>query len=80
MKFAQHAAHDPKLKKNHRIIQISPVMDIKILKEPPVWMKVATTLDKTGVERRETLGPLRSINPNMINHFIKQSPLLFSKS
>ena len=36
--------------------------------------------NKTGVECRQTLGPLRSINPNMINHFIKQSPLLFSKS
>ena len=36
--------------------------------------------NKTDVERRQTLGCLRSINPNMIKHFIKQSPLLFFKS
>ena len=46
------------------------------------YLKAQTSLKryKTGVERRQTLGPLRSVNPNMINHFIKQSPLLFSKS
>ena len=32
---------------------------------------------KTGVERRQTLGHLRSINPNMINHVPQQSPLIF---
>ena len=37
-------------------------------------------MNKTGVERRQTLGPLRSVNPNMINYFIKQLPLLFFKS
>ena len=36
--------------------------------------------NKTDVERRQTLGHLRSINPNMINPFAKQSPLLLSKS
>ena len=36
--------------------------------------------NKTDVERRQTLGPLRSINPDMINHLNKQSPLLLSKS
>ena len=44
------------------------------------FKQACITYNKTGVERRQTLGPLRSINPNMINHFIKQSPLLFSKS
>ena len=44
----------------------------------PFWLNEKK--NKTGVERRQTLGPLRSINPNMINHFIKQSPLLFSQS
>ena len=34
-------------------------------------------LNKTGVERRQTLGHLRSINPNMINHVPQQSPLIF---
>ena len=29
------------------------------------------------ITRRETFGRLRSINPNMINHVAKQSPLLF---
>ena len=36
--------------------------------------------NKTDVERRRTLAPLRSINPNMTNHFIKLTPLLFSNS
>ena len=33
--------------------------------------------NKTDVECRETFGCLRTINPDMINHFAKQSPLLF---
>ena len=33
--------------------------------------------NKTDVECRETLGHLGTINPNMIKHFAKQSPLLF---
>ena len=33
--------------------------------------------DKTDVERRQTLGHPRSINPNMINYVPQQSPLTF---
>ena len=33
--------------------------------------------NKTDVERRQTLGNPRSINPNMINHVAKQSPIIF---
>ena len=33
--------------------------------------------NKTDVERRQTLGHPRSINPNMINHVPQQSPLIF---
>ena len=36
-----------------------------------------TDLYKTDVERRQTLGHRRSINPNMINHVPQQSPLIF---
>ena len=43
MKYAQHAAHNPKFKK---IIQTPPVLAIKKLKDPPIWLKVATTLEK----------------------------------
>ena len=32
---------------------------------------------KTDVERRQTLGHPRSINPNMINHVPQQPPLIF---
>ena len=32
--------------------------------------------NKTDVERRQTLGHPRSINPNMINHVPQQSPPL----
>ena len=32
--------------RKHGIIQISPVMAMKILKDPPTWLKVATTLEK----------------------------------
>ena len=35
------------------------------------------SFDKTDVERRQTLGHPRSINPNMINHVPQQSPLIF---
>ena len=45
-----------------------------------ISLSVQHIYNKTGVERRQTLGPLRSVNPNMINYFIKQLPLLFSKS
>ena len=34
------------------------------------------SLHKTDVERRQTLGHPRSINPNMINHVPQQSPLI----
>ena len=34
----------------------------------------------SDVERLQTLGHLRPINPNMINHFATQSPLLYSES
>ena len=33
--------------------------------------------NKTDVERRQTLGHPKSINPNMINHVPQQSPLIF---
>ena len=33
--------------------------------------------NKTDVERRQTLGHPRSINPNMINHVPQQLPLIF---
>ena len=36
----------PNSKKNG-IIQISPVVAIKRLKDPPTWLMVATTLEKT---------------------------------
>ena len=35
------------------------------------------TLYKTDVERRQTLGHPRSINPNMINHVPQQLPIIF---
>ena len=34
-------------------------------------------LDKTDVERRQTLGHPRSTNPNMNNHVPQQLPLIF---
>ena len=37
-----------------------------------------TLLNKTNVECRINLGNLRFINPEMISHFAKESPLLFS--
>ena len=40
MKCAQHAAHNPKFEKTF------PVVTIKRLKDPPTWLKVATTLEK----------------------------------
>ena len=45
MKCAQHAVHNPKLKKDG-IIETSLVVAIKRLKDPPTWLKVATTLEK----------------------------------
>ena len=33
--------------------------------------------DKTDVERRQTLGHPRSINPNMINNVPQQLPIIF---
>ena len=45
MKRAQHAAHNPKFPKDG-IIQTSPVVAKNRLKDPPTWLKVATTLEK----------------------------------
>ena len=41
MKCAQNAAH-----KNDGIIQTSPMVVIKKMKELPIWLKVATILEK----------------------------------
>ena len=45
--------------------------------EYPAQLKVIAFINKTDVERRQTLGHPRSINPNMINHVPQQSPLIF---
>ena len=42
MKCAQHAAYNPKFEKDG-IIQTSPVAAMDRLKDPPTWLKVATT-------------------------------------
>ena len=34
-------------------------------------------INKTDVERRQTFGHSRSINPNMINHVPQQLPIIF---
>ena len=69
--------HFPEQTEHHQLQSLdkhSPDMQF-----PSCWSGIMTssnyTRNKTGVERRQTLGPLRSINPNMINHFIKQSLL-----
>ena len=43
----------------------------------PTLLEVSATPHKTNVERRQTLGHPRYINPNMINHVPQQSPLIF---
>ena len=45
MKCTQNTAHNPQIRKDG-IIQASPVMAIKRLKDPPTWLGVATTLEK----------------------------------
>ena len=46
MKHAQHAAHNPKIRKDG-IIQTSPVVVLEKIKDPPMWLlKVTTTLEK----------------------------------
>ena len=43
----------------------------------PLYYKEIEIFNKTDIERWQTLGHPRSINPNMINHVAKQSPLIF---
>ena len=38
---------------------------------------ISAKYNKTDVERRQTLGHPRSINPNMINHVPQQLPIIF---
>ena len=40
-----------------------------------IYKRTDFKINKTDVERRQTLGHPRSINPNMINHVPQQSPL-----
>ena len=47
-----------------------------------LWLILAnehpvTAVNKTDVERRQTLGHPRSINPNMISHVPQQLPIIF---
>ena len=43
MKCAQHAAHNPKFQKKWDYLKTSPVAAMDRLKDPPTWLKVATT-------------------------------------
>ena len=65
--IARHAAHYPKIWKDE-IIQTSPVVAIKRLKDPSTWLKVATTIEKphpppTNPKRAET----RIFQKNKVN-------------
>ena len=43
----------------------------------PTHQSLVTLENKTDVERQQTLGHTRSINPNMINHVPQQSPFIY---
>ena len=53
------------------------IYTLNLLKSLIRWQSKYNKKNKADLERRQTLGRPWSINPNMINHFAKQWPLLF---